>query len=108
MPGEYEVNITNAFQNDLDEIHEYLSSNFSEEVTQRVMARLIADIERLETSPRLGIPLRNFHPELNTNAMRIVSGKHIIIYEIDEHRFVIDLLPLIRGERNYIQELFRK
>ncbi len=29
MPGEYEVNITNAFQNDLDEIHEYLSSNFS-------------------------------------------------------------------------------
>lgn len=44
MPGEYEVNITNAFQNDLDEIHEYLSSNFSEEVTQRVMARLIADI----------------------------------------------------------------
>lgn len=104
MPGEYEVNITNAFQNDLDEIHEYLSSNFSEEVTQRVMARLIADIERLETSPRLGIPLRNFHPELNTNAMRIVSGKHIIIYEI----FVIDLLRLIRGERNYIQELFSK
>ncbi|MBC6498453.1 type II toxin-antitoxin system RelE/ParE family toxin [Weissella confusa] len=73
MPGEYEVNITNAFQNDLDEIHEYLSSNFSEEVTQRVMARLIADIERLETSPRLGIPLRNFHPEL----IFVISSKRL-------------------------------
>ena len=89
MPGEYEVNITNAFQNDLDEIHEYLSSNFSEEVTQRVMARLIADIERLETSPRLGIPLRNFHPELNTN--RIQTLKKRVIFLLRFPRFFVFL-----------------
>jgi plasmid stabilization system protein ParE len=108
MTNSYDLTFTPAIVADFEALENYLFSNFSSETSKAVMQRLHSDILRLKTSPKIGRKLCDIHPEMDVpnTMMRLLSGQNLIFYEIDEHRFVIDLLRAIRGERDYIQELF--
>ena len=92
---EFEIVWTEPTQVQLEEIRDYIAAdNLS--AAQRVVEKIIARVEQLKWTPRIGAVYRNGgkHP-----IRKIVSGKYRIFYRIIEDDKRVEILAVWHGAR---------
>jgi len=86
---------------DLDEIANYIAGE-NAEAANRLVAKIFAQVELLETFPELG----RFEPELRGGIhRRLVIAPCKVIYKIKNDAMFVELV--IRGERLLREELLK-
>jgi addiction module RelE/StbE family toxin len=92
---EYEIVWTEPAGLQLREIREYIAAD-NPTAAQRVVAKIIARVEQLKWTPRIGAV---FKKAGKYSVRKIVSGKYRIFYRIveDDHR--VEILVVWHGAR---------
>ena len=91
----YKIGISEKAENDLKRISEYL--NYYGYNGEYVIKQINTDIDRLNFMPRIHKTLISYKDE-NGEYRRIVSGKYIIIYQIQDDK--INILRIFNQKEN--------
>lgn len=101
---ENKIHYTPKALKELDEIWDYIFSlTGSLDTAGRIVERIIAAIDRLETFSHLGTPLSDAIP-LERGYRFLVSGSYIIIYHVTKRDVYID--RVLYGRQDYLRLLF--
>ena len=92
---EYEIAWTEPAAEQLEKIHDFIAVD-NPAAAQRVVAKIIARVEKLKTTPRIGVVYRKAgkHP-----VRKIVSGKYRIFYRVIEDARQVEILLVWHGAR---------
>lgn len=90
---------------DLDKIYEsVLDISSSEKIATNIVRKIVLDIERLSFNPKIGRNLTNgFEGVEMTPYYRLISGKHIVIYQFDDD--AVYIVWVVRGDTDYINRI---
>lgn len=97
----YKVVRSHTFENQLDQILDYIKVSFSKEHSLDYLVYLEKQIDNLNEFPNLGkkvcFRLNTFEP---TNAF--ISKKNIVFYRINEEEKTITLIAITTASQNYL------
>ena len=95
----YKIGISEKAENDLKRISEYL--NHYGYNCEYVIKQINTDIDRLNFMPRIHKTLISYKDE-NGEYRRIVSGKYITIYQIQDDKS--NILRIFNQKENYLNQ----
>ena len=97
----YEIILTDSAKIDLEEIYEYISENLLEtNSANRLMEKIENDILRLEQHPYSCIEVQ-VKPN-NKIYRKFVTGKYIVLYQVDDRYKQVIIFNVIYGKRDYL------
>lgn len=97
----YEIILTDSAKIDLEEIYEYISESLSEtNSANKLMEKIENDILRLEQHPYSCIEVQ-VKPH-NKIYRKLVTGKYIVLYRVDEKYKQVVIFNVIYGKRDYL------
>jgi toxin ParE1/3/4 len=88
--------LTARAEADLDEIDDYVASEFGEAVAERVLDRLFETFELLADNPRMGRPRPDWAPD-DVHFFPVSGTPSLVIYRI---RDALEVLRVWHGRRN--------
>lgn len=88
---------------DMQDIHEYVSSNWDEDIARKLLTKITSDIRRLELYPEVGVDLGKII-DIPTEYRYIFSRKNYIFYRIDQDK--IRIIRVLNEKRNCLKILF--
>jgi len=88
--------LTTRAEADLDEIDDYVASEFGESVAEHVIERLFETFERLADNPRLGRPRPEWAPD-DVHFLPVSGTPSVILYR---KRDVLEVLRVWHGRRD--------
>lgn len=88
---------------DLKMLSEYLTSNWDELVSNRILKKIIGDVRRLEQFPLLGADLGKFI-NLPTDYRFLYSERNYIFYYLELDR--VRIVRILNEKQDYVQLLF--
>ncbi len=88
---------------DLEKLREYLSLNWDEIVSKRVLKKILYDVRRLVQYPLLGTDLGKFI-DLPTDYRFLYSEKNYIFYRLEVD--TVRIVRILNEKRDYMQQLF--
>ena len=102
--SKYRIILSNKAISELEEIYRYISYSLLEpKIADKLRYKILNDILRLEHSPhscmKISIGFRN------KAYRRLVSGRYIILYRINEQQRLIKIYHIYFGRRNYFKLL---
>lgn len=95
----YKIGISDKAENDLKRISDYLNEYGYN--AESIIKQINNDIDRLKFMPRINKTLISYKDE-NGEYRRIISGKYIIIYQIQEDK--INILRIFNQKENYLNQ----
>lgn len=93
----YKINFSDKADNDINRIAEYMQ----EYNVDKIIKRIHRDIENLSFMPRAHKTVLSYQNP-NGEYRRIVSGKYIIIYQINKNK--INILRIFNQKENYLNQ----
>lgn len=97
----YEIILTDSAKIDLEEIYEYISKNLLEtNSANKLMEKIENDILRLEQHPYSCTEVQvKPHSKMYR---KLVTGKYIVLYRVDEQYKQIIIFNVVYGKRDYL------
>ena len=89
---------------DLDEIWDYIVADLSNPAAaQRMVNRIMDDIDALKTFSELGAPLASIL-DIDTEYRYLVTGNYMTFYRVFQNEVYVD--RILYGRRDYMRILF--
>ncbi len=102
---EYNINLTDIFLEEIEEICDYISINLKAiAASNRLREKVTYNILLLENSPRMFPETDKFDRE-KRNYRKIIVNNYIILYTIDENNKDIYVAHMYYEGQNYIEGL---
>lgn len=102
---EYNVNLTEEFLNEIEEICNYISTNLKAiDASKRLREKVIYNILLLEKTPKMFAEIDKVGKEKRVYR-RIIVNNYVVLYTIDEENKNIYVAHIYYGGRNYIDDL---
>ena len=100
----YKIKLSKVAKDELENIYRYITYSLLEpKIADRLRYKILNDILRLEHSPHSGMKIHiGFR---NKVFRRLISGRYIILYRINEHQRLIKIYHICYGRRNYFKLL---
>lgn len=92
-----------AALDDLQEIYNYISSNWGENVAKRALKKMTTDIRSLEQFPLLGVALGET-VNIPTDYRYLFSEKNYIFYRLEMDK--IKIVRVLNEHQEYMKHLF--
>ncbi|WP_122819286.1 type II toxin-antitoxin system RelE/ParE family toxin [Varibaculum vaginae] len=100
MSAKFTVSYTRAAYNDLRGITSYISySLLAPESAKRQTESIREQIRDLDTLP-LRYPLVGWEPWRSMGIRRVITGKYVIFYEVDEDQEKAEVIRVVYSGRN--------
>ncbi|MCL2055375.1 MAG: type II toxin-antitoxin system RelE/ParE family toxin [Oscillospiraceae bacterium] len=100
------LNLTEPAFQDLKDIRTYISETlFSPKAAEDTVQKIIKTYKKLKLQPYMGASLRS-KLNIDTPIRRLVCGDYLVFYEVKEIDDCVDIIRIIRGNRDYIKMLF--
>lgn len=90
---------------DLQQLQEYLSSNWGENTAKKVLKNITTEIRRLEIYPFSGVDLGKTI-NTTTDYRYIFSEKNYVFYRLEFETEKILIIRVINERQNYLKQLF--
>jgi len=97
------VEYSPAALEDLQNIRHYISNDYGEDVTVKVLKKITSDIRRLEQYPFSGIDLGKVI-NVPTEYRYLFSEKNYVFYRLELDK--IRIIRVLNERQNYMQQLF--
>lgn len=88
---------------DLQLLYNYISMNWGEKVSKKIIQKITSEIRRLEEYPLLGVNFGKIIDE-PTDYRFLFAEKNYIFYRLDLNR--VQIVRILSEKRDYIQQLF--
>ena len=90
---------------DIREMREYIRETLKNPLAaNRSITKILESCSRLKKQPRMGIALAE-KVERETDLRYLISGKHIIFYQVGEN--AVSVIRILYGRTNYMRILFQ-
>lgn len=90
---------------DLEEIRDYITHELQNpDAAKNTLLRIARDIGALKVQPRLGQTLKRKFG-LDMNGYCIISGRQLVVYDINEEENMIEILCVIDTRTDYLRIL---
>ena len=99
----YKINYSEAAQNDLNEIFEYIAYSLKEfKTAQTLIRRILKEISELKTMPLRNPVYEGLDLTLELRPVKI--GSYIAFYSADEDRQTVNIIRIIYGGRDFAEQ----
>jgi plasmid stabilization system protein ParE len=100
------IRITPPALDDLANIETYIKDECGNPTAaKRNVKKIMKSYLNLSSSPYTGFSVKGKYG-IDTPFRALVSGRYVIIYEIDESANLVEILNVFHGKQNYIKTLF--
>lgn len=100
----HKINYTAESKRDMDEIWDYVVSEFqNNSAADRIINKIMDDVGQLESFAELGPALSSII-DINSDYRFLVSGKYLVFYRVLDLEVRIE--RVMYGRRNYLSYLF--
>lgn len=102
---DYRVLKSKHFDHDIERIVLYLSkADVHESKVKEILETIYQDLTRLQTSPKIGAPLRA-KTTIDNEFRYLVTGDYLIFYKVFEVEKVVRVYHVYHGRENYLAKL---
>lgn len=88
---------------DLQHLRAYVSTNWGDNVSKKILTKVTSDIRRLELYPMSGVNLGK-KIDISTDYHYLFSEKNYVFYRIETDRILI--IRVISEKQDYLHQLF--
>jgi plasmid stabilization system protein ParE len=88
---------------DLQSLRDYITENWGESVSERILRKIISDIRRLEKYPLLGVNLSK-QIDTPTDYHYIYTEKNYVFYHLELDK--IRVVRILNEQQDYMMQLF--
>lgn len=89
--------------NDLQQIKDYISDHWGEDVAKKVLKKMTSDVRRLEEYPVSGVDLGKII-DVPTDYRYLYSEKNYVFYRLELN--TIKIVRVLNEQQDYLQQLF--
>ena len=101
----YQINLTDDFLEEFEEICEYISYNLNAlNASEKLREKVIDKIYSLRREPRMYTQINKLS-KTQSNYRRIIINKYIVLYTIDDIKNIVYVTHIYYGGRTYIDVL---
>ena len=99
----YKINYSEASQNDLSEIFEYIAYTLKELKTAQILIRrILKEISELKTMPFRNPLCNDLKLSLELRSFKI--GNYIVFYSADKDKQTVNIIRIIYGGRDFDEQ----